>query len=200
MTSKQANIFLSIVIICLLIIIGFLVFNRQDDGVAPANPPTEQNEKVAEVVTSTQTVSPIAEPETENGWLTYTNSEYKFSIDYPSGSRVGTIDQVGTEVYLFEIKNTPNYQLPSLNKDQYYMQLGIFNDDSDCRMYIKDPKEIKLGTLRAYRGKGADAPFQGYRFTLCTVKDGIHYTVNVTGGDEVGAIANRMLDSFRFND
>lgn len=199
MTSKQTKIIYSAIILVLLVIIGLLVITRQpkpqlNDSSNQPNIQPSANQSPATITNTEKNNSAQA----LEAWLTYTNKEHSFSIQYPSDAKVIPLEEIGTEAYMLSIKNTPDYEQGEYLSGQFNMQLFIYNDDSDCRRRMKNAKAVTIGNVNGYRGTGADGPYYGYRFVLCAVKEGIHYAVEVTESDQEGKIANQILDSFKF--
>lgn len=134
-SPKQNNTFKILFIISILIVIGlvgfilFLLKNNTSQSI-PTKAKNISNVIPSQILNSTQntTPSPTKSDETDN-WETYSNSEYNFSVKYPSDFQMTGSEGTGPEKCVISFPFKPSNNLNGYA--QYPISISIY-DTSLC--------------------------------------------------------------------
>jgi hypothetical protein len=140
-------------------------------------------------------------------WQTYRNERYAFRLSYPPDSQLHT--HRSREYQYVRIRN---YESPAGDQDvrqpgEYSLEIFVFDHRlghklaSPCRELLRDTRAVKAGRVNAVRGLAQSADeTSGIPFALCLQGMKVDVLVKATEEDQLGALANRILDSVRFGD
>ena len=78
-----ANIVLIVIIVAIIAVGGYFAFVKKSEPVVQQTPTPTSSLTPTPTPVKTATPSPTPSPVVKSGWKTYTNSKYKFSIQYP---------------------------------------------------------------------------------------------------------------------
>jgi len=145
---------------------------------------------------------PAAKPPTGK-WQTYRNERYAFRLSYPPDSQIHTRRE--RQYQYVRIQNYEADHQGELQTGAYFLEVFIFDHRAGhklpgpCRELMSDARPVKAGKVNALRGLGDHASDPGGTpFALCLQGMKVDVLVTATEEDQLGQLANRILDSVRF--
>lgn len=134
----------------------------------------------------------------QNEWVTYTDSNYNFSFDYPKGDFV----EISSDTPFLRVQNYNPQEFTRSLEDKYWIEFFNFvaeNELSTCPQHFEKYKISTENGLEVYKGdtkvnelSGAGGP-QG----MCVNRG--TFDLYVQGQDETGEnIMARIFDSIKF--
>jgi hypothetical protein len=136
-------------------------------------------------------------------WQTYRNERYAFHLSYPPDSQIRT--RRDRQYQYVRIQNYEPDQQGNLQTGEYFLEVFIFDHrvghklSSPCRELVSEARSVKAGKVNALRGLADHAgDAGGTPFALCLQGVKVDVLVTATEEDQLGHLANRILDSVRF--
>ena len=136
-------------------------------------------------------------------WQTYRNERYAFRLSYPPDSQIHT--RRDRQYQYVRIQNYDAEHQGELQSGAYHLEVFIFDHRAghklpgSCRELVSDAHPVKAGKVNALRGLGEHPGEQGGTpFALCLQGVKVDVLVTATEEDQLGQLANRILDSVRF--
>lgn len=144
----------------------------------------------------------------ETRWLTYSNKEYGFELQYPSNTTIEPRQDTGHQYIRFQnygFENSP--RRPA--SEEYFLEIFIVDKKlghapwkPPCEQSLINPQKVDTGTSTSYRGleslEGLEGDVFGTRLVLCIKRPDVQLYIRGVQMDARAPTANRILDSFRF--
>jgi hypothetical protein len=135
-------------------------------------------------------------------WQTYRNDRYMFRLSYPPDGQIQT--RRDRQFQYVRIQNHETDPQGALQPGEYYLQVFIFDHrvghkmKASCRELVAGAHPVKAGKVNALRGSVDEADLVTTPYALCLQGVKVDVLVTANEEDQVGALANRILDSVRF--
>lgn len=135
-------------------------------------------------------------------WQTYRNDRYMFRLSYPPDGQIQT--RRDRQFQYVRIRNYETDPQGALQPGEYYLQVFIFDHrvghkmKSSCRELVSGAQPVKAGKVNALRGSVDEADIGVTPYALCLQGVKVDVLVTANEEDQLGGLANRILDSVRF--
>lgn len=137
------------------------------------------------------TPEPTVDPIVNIPWQTFSNQQFKFSIQYPSNVFTSTYDYNNNSNSYFRVQNyDPNLDRMGLNEGEFYMEIFTYDQE----------RNRTAGTCQEYRTEiiNPEGDAGGNRWSICNNTENGDVIINITENSETGELANRILDTVEF--
>ena len=141
-------------------------------------------------------------PAATGKWQTYRNDRYMFRLSYPPDGQIQT--RRDRQFQYVRIQNFEADPQGALQPGEYYLQVFIFDHrvghkmKTSCRELVSDAHQVKAGKVNALRGSVDEADLVTSPYALCLQGVKVDVLVTANEEDQLGTLANRVLDSVRF--